>query len=180
MAIWQVPIFLVKEENILKCSEKHFFESLDGIKRILPEEKSWSESIRQFGNIGSTCLEIFYNDLGEDEIKLRLDLRNITKAHLQEIIRFANENELKLNYENELYEATMTNFKVIIKNSVAYKFVSNPKEFFDPQRCGWPSWRPGSVPFHAAIQWPCPYLRRSRPGPFCSPSCRRWYVRAAL
>ena len=88
MAIWQVPIFLVKEETMLKCSEKYFVESLEKIKKILPEEKSWSESIKQFGNIDSTCLELFYDDLGEDEIKLRLDLRSITKEHLDAIIEF--------------------------------------------------------------------------------------------
>ena len=127
MAIWQVPIFLVKKENMLKCSEKHFVESLDKIKKILLEEKSWSKSIKQFGSIDSTCLEISYND--EDEIILRLDLRSITKEHLETIIEFANENELDLSYENELYEATLTRFKEIIEKSVAYRFVNNPGGF---------------------------------------------------
>lgn len=131
MAVWQVPIFLVKEEDVLNCSEKQFLKSLDMIKEILKEEKSWSESIKQFGSIDSTCLEIFYDDVEEDEIGLRIDLRNIGKMHLQTIITFANDNKLKLSYENEIYEATMMNFKEIIEKSVAYKFICNPKEFFE-------------------------------------------------
>lgn len=131
MAIWQVPIYLIKKSGILNCSDKQFLKSLDTIREIFPEEKSWCKSIKQFGSIDSTCLEIIYDDLEEDEIRLRLDLRNITKEHLKILLKFINKNEFKLHYEDEVYEATMTNFKEIIENSIAYKFVCNPKGFFD-------------------------------------------------
>jgi len=132
MAIWQVSFLLVKRNGVLRCSDQNLLNSLEKLNAVFPEEKSWCENARQFGALESTCIQIFVSDNEEDdEINLRIDLRNITKVQIQNICDFVNENELQIEYENKLYEATMNNFVEILSRSDVYRFVRNPFGFFE-------------------------------------------------
>jgi len=126
MAIWQVSVFLVKKEKIYSCSEINLWNMLDELIKIFPEEKSWCDSIRQFGKLDSTCMEI---DVEDEEILLRIDLRNITKEQLEIIMRFADSNGLKIKYENKVEEPTLSNFVNIFKASDAHRFLDNPEGY---------------------------------------------------
>ena len=131
MAIWQVPIFLVRNENTGKHLDTNLWEFLDELMHFFPTEKSWCHSIRQYGKLDSTCIEINTED---DEIRLRIDLRNITKEQLETIIHFAVSNELKILRKNEAMEPTISNFFSIIKESNAYRFINNPEGYLQDIR----------------------------------------------
>lgn len=131
MAIWQVPIFLVRNENTGKHLDTNLWEFLDELMHFFPKEKSWCHSIRQYGKLDSTCIEI---NTEEDKIRLRIDLRNITKEQLETIIHFAVSNELKILHKNEAMEPTISNFFSIIKESNAYRFINNPEGYLQDIR----------------------------------------------
>lgn len=130
MAIWQVAFSLVNEEMNFKYFEPKFLSSVEKLKETFPEEKSWSESIKQFGSLDSTCIEIgFLDDVVVDNISLRIDLRNISQHQLQALCDFAKYTDLFLQYEDKLYDATIDNFISIFKKSNAYKFLTNPIKY---------------------------------------------------
>ena len=126
MAIWQVSIILVRKEKTKKYLDANLWIIPEEFMKFFPEEKSWSHSIRQYGDLDSTCIEIYAED---DELSLRIDLRNITKEQLEIINKFAVSNELKIKYKSEVIEPTLSNFINIIKESNAYQFMVNPKEY---------------------------------------------------
>lgn len=126
MAVWQVTISLVKKEGVFSYSMSELWNSISELIEYFPEEKSWCDSIRQFGKLDSTCIEI---DTECEEITLRIDLRSITQGQLDAIIGFSNSNELKISYEEQIYEPTLGNFVQIIKASNAFRFLNNPKGF---------------------------------------------------
>ncbi len=128
MAIWQVPFLLVKKEGGYAIDS--FLVSLQTLSMHFPEKPSWSNCLRQFGDVESTCLEIsFENTDIISEIELRVDIRSITLPQLCAICEFAKANDLVLNYEDEFYEATTDKFLTILKNSNAYQFVKDPIKF---------------------------------------------------
>lgn len=132
MAIWQVCFYLVNDEvknNNLKYSSLKF---LDVLNTTFCKKKSWCKLIEQFGNLDSTCFEFILN--GDDvveEISLRIDLRNITKAQLQIICAFAQKNNLYIEFEGELYDTTINKLITIVCTSNSYKFMQDPKEFLE-------------------------------------------------
>ena len=126
MAIWQVSIILVRKEKTEKYLDANLWKIPEELMKFFPEEKSWSHSIRQYGDLDSTCIEIYTED---DEISLRIDLTNITKEQLDVIIEFAVSNDLKIKNENQIIEPTISNFISIMKDSNAYRFINNPEGY---------------------------------------------------
>ena len=128
MAIWQVTMALTKEDESLCYQEKNFLDSLNDLNMFFPEKNSWCESIRQFGDLDSTCMEIDYKQV---ELSLRIDLRNITKEQLEAIIKFAISNGLKVKYNNMVVSPSFESFVNIIKSSNAYKFINDPNKYLE-------------------------------------------------
>ena len=132
MAIWQVAFRLVEEHKKVRCSDSIFLHSLKELNKIFPEEKSWCEDIKQYGTLDSTCMEMLVcNDRIEDGILCRVDLRNIRKYQLQKICEFAEMNELRIEYNNVFYEATIDNLIEIIRKSDAHDFLSDPYKYIE-------------------------------------------------
>ncbi|MBQ7048322.1 MAG: hypothetical protein IJN86_05175 [Clostridia bacterium] len=130
MAIWQVPFLLVKKEQGYAIDS--FLASLQTLSMHFPENPSWSNCLKQFGDIESTCLEISFEDTDViGEIELRVDIRSITLPQLCAICEFARANDLVLNYEGEVCEATTDKFLTILRSSNAYKFVKDPIRFIE-------------------------------------------------
>lgn len=128
MAIWQVSVFLVKKEKKNNSMGIELWNVLDKLNETFPEEKSWCDSIRQFGKLDSTCMEI---DIEDAEILLRIDLRNITKEQLEIIIQFAKSNDLKIRHENKIKEPSISNLIDIFKTSDAYRFLNDPERYLE-------------------------------------------------
>ena len=128
MAIWQVSVFLVKKEKKNNSLGIELWNEIDKLNETFPEEKSWCDSIKQFGKLDSTCMEI---DTEDEEILLRVDLRNITKEQLEIIIQFAKSNDLKIRHENKIEELSISNLINIFKTSDAYRFLNNPERYIE-------------------------------------------------
>ena len=148
MAIWQVSMYLVDRDKHLDCKTENFNKSLSVLMAYFPEIKSWSKSSRVFGDFESTCIEVDcyeeqsdecadYDgayDLGEykgDEISLRIDITKITREEITAICKFADINNLIVHYKCNIYEPTVENFKYIILNSEAKRFITDPHNYLN-------------------------------------------------
>ena len=129
MAIWQCTLFLVPLKKEINCFDNDFEKSLEKIKSILPEKKSWCKDIKQYGNLDSSCLEICTNGDVIDDISLRIDLRNITPNDLKLICEFAKTNNLLFESNNKLFDSNLQNLISILKSSTANRFLTNSKEY---------------------------------------------------
>ncbi len=131
MAIWQVSILLFSENEINYC-EDVFLNALTDFSKTFPQVDSWSERNLQFGNLDSTCLEIYKADEKiADEVSLRIDLRTLNMFELNEICKFVQNSALSMQYDGIVYKPTMKNLLCIIKNSKACRFAKNPLNFLD-------------------------------------------------
>lgn len=130
MAIWQVSLHLVNDNGQICYFDSDFQKSLQLLEITLPEEKSWCPSIKQFGKIDSTCLEIDCSSDGHiEEFSLRIDLRNITKPQVDIICEFANQNNLVIQHKNQTFECTTESISHILRQSEGMAFVKNPVQF---------------------------------------------------
>ena len=129
MAIWQVVLYYVKNGNNIDYSSPVFMSSLKKIEEFFPETKSWSETIKQYGELDSTCIEIDIDN--SDEIAIRIDLRSILKEQLQGLVNFALQNDFSIKYNDVFYEPSIDILITILRDSDASKFIVNPKEFLE-------------------------------------------------
>ncbi len=133
MAIWQTAIRLYCKGDKNHFDDEKIKKSIKKLSVYFPEESSWCERIRQFGNVESTCIELIYDNIETAnelvEISVRLDLRSITEEHLQSICTFARENNLLIGVCEDFYDPSIDGLKEIIKKSDAYKFITNPESF---------------------------------------------------
>lgn len=129
MAIWQVAFHYVKNGDNIDFKSSEFISSLKKIEEFFPESKSWCKTIRQYGELDSTCIEIDIDDC--DEISIRIDLRSISKEQLQVLINFAVDNGFLIKYNEVLYEPTISALTTILYKSDANKFMTNPVRFFE-------------------------------------------------
>ena len=127
MAIWQVALDLVKNDEHIDFSSPVLISSLKKIEEIFPKTKSWCKTITQYGKLDSTCLQF---DIDEnDAISIRIDLRNISIEQLQSLCEFAKENNLFIKYNNMIHESCIDTFLDIFRESKANKFLLNPETF---------------------------------------------------
>ncbi len=127
MAIWQVALHYIKNGNHIDYSASAFISSSKNLEEFFPETKSWCKTIRQYGELDSTCIEIDIDN--GDEISIRIDLRNISKNQLQVLLNFAIHNDLFIKYNDALYDPCMDTFITIFRESEANKFIKNPENF---------------------------------------------------
>ncbi len=127
MAIWQVSLSLVNGCKKILFSDPVFVSSLEKLEKTFPEVKSWCETLKQYGELESTCIEI--DVFNNDDIAVRIDLRNICKNQLDVLCEFALYNNLSIKYNDELYDASIDQFMEIFRKSEAYKFLLDSKNF---------------------------------------------------
>ena len=112
MAIWQVSLSLVNGCKKILFSDPVFVSSLEKLEKTFPEVKSIE-------------IDVFNND----DIAVRIDLRNICKNQLDVLCEFALYNNLSIKYNDELYDASIDQFMEIFRKSEAYKFLLDSKNF---------------------------------------------------
>ena len=131
MAIWQVAFHFIFEKT-LRFYDPVFQDSLLEFQQEFPEESSWSNTIRQYGKLDSTCMEIDVDSHGEViSICSRINLSCISKQQLELICHFAENNEFLIEYNDTLYEPTFANFLEICKMSPAYRFLKDPVKYLE-------------------------------------------------
>ncbi len=143
MAIWQVDCLIIPEERstaydpndedtLFSWAHLAFTEAMiDQIRAILPEEKSWTEEIKQFGNLDETCIKLIYTDDQLVEIGCRIDLRNLKKEIVNDLIELINCFNAELFYNHRIYRAEEAQLIDLLRGSDAYRFCKDPIEFFE-------------------------------------------------
>ncbi len=107
-------------------------DSINKIEQLLSRNKSWSDNVIQFGSLDETCMELIYSKRELKGVKIRIDLRNIKIDIMKSIITIINENDaLMLLPNGSILEPELDYLLDEIKKSDAYRFVKNPKEFFN-------------------------------------------------
>ena len=135
MAIWQVAMHFV-HKNDLCFNDPVLQETLSDFTQMFPEEKSWSETIRQYGNLDSTCMEISIDDYGYvDSVHARIDLRKVLPHQLELICDFAKRNGFLIEYR-KYCEPSYAALIEILKSSPAHRFLKDPAEYLERAKKG--------------------------------------------
>ncbi len=140
MAIWQFECMIIpkdRDRKNYKNNDQYISwigantpdDALIFLSNHFPFKKSWSYDIKQYGNNDSTCIELFLAGDNIEEIRCRLDLRNISKQLLTNILKFIDMINGEFYYNDNSYEANMKNIVKLIKNSDAARFCNNPLEY---------------------------------------------------
>ncbi len=106
----------------------------DQINRLsshLPVAKSWSNDAIQFGGSDSTHIQLFTENNNILEISCSIDLRNITIPEIEVIVDFMQNIKSVIFYENHVYEVSMHNLINLIKQSNAFAFCKNPRDYIE-------------------------------------------------
>lgn len=147
MATWQFDFSIIpKKEALKKINQGNisiapwdgYGISVSSIKELSKEfkqTKSWSDSIKQFGSLDETCIELCFEDKRFKKLKevsIRLDLRSLTKEKLLKVIAFISDNNaMILTQEEKLIEPEINLITGEIKKSDAYSFVKDPYGFLN-------------------------------------------------
>ncbi len=130
MAIWQLTFMLIPENEDFSqysLNEKSF--SL--LSNIFPMRKDTSFYDKFWGDEDSSCVGIFYYNDSIDEINVRIDVRDYTVEQLNAIVNFANANHLQIFYNAKKIITTLENLQMILTESDAYQYNSNPRLFLE-------------------------------------------------
>lgn len=107
-------------------------------KRILgfADQVEWtkrSQDVKTFGDNETNDITIVKGESGLlDEISFRIDLREIDKNFIDNVLTIVNDLDcILLDRQGNLFEPTVENLSDNIKKSNAFKFVTNPTDFLD-------------------------------------------------
>lgn len=131
MAIWQIAFQLVPS-NSLGFSDAFILDpqALKTLENEFPRGQSWHENNMVYGFLDGTCVELFYHESKLDEISVKIHVGEVSPKTICCIIKFAQYNDLKILYDDEIFEANMDNVTHLIKNSKAYLYIHNNSEFW--------------------------------------------------
>ena len=131
MAVWQFSFYLTENKDGVEPSVTSInHESLIRVAEILPVGESWLKNLQIYGDIDSTCLVLSYENQELQEISVRLDLRDLSKSVLTNVLSFIKSNKLRILLDNgENMEPTMETILRLIKNSDALKFCAEPSAY---------------------------------------------------
>lgn len=140
MALWQFDCMIIPNKNVFMDTKSDEILSWRDIKMssdigkiaqsILPLSKSWSEEILIYGDNDSTCIKLILEKEKMEEIMIRLDLRDLTKKMLMNIIEFINTISGKVLYNEKVYEAKIEVLIPLMKASDAGKFSIDQEKYF--------------------------------------------------
>lgn len=145
MAIWQLGFYLIPIETITdKLPFKQFLDesllewkskridrnSQKKLSNHLPMEKSWSNTILQYGNIESTCIEIATDIV---TIRVRLDLARITREVYESVLDFITANNCALYKLNtgECYQGNRSGLFQLIFDSKLFTIMRKNNKFLE-------------------------------------------------
>jgi hypothetical protein len=153
MATWQAAFRLVPNDSSKKLEGNVFGDSaaqddfevseswisfnrpadlLTAIKKILPYCKSWSEDLLIHGFADGDRIEVFLNNGVIDDVSVRIDMRNISRKFLIDIVSLAKKFQLHfLNSEGIIFLPSLVNIEYALRISPAFRFVHDPERFLD-------------------------------------------------
>jgi len=139
MAIWQNTFFICpKKDNI-----ERLIKNIDDIESIwnnyqfdinlfnffeqlLKKTDSWSESILLFGSEESTCIEVYFDELVINYVRIRIDFQLDSEMIFEKIIEFCKNHNLiifsedmfQLNLDIKLIKEFIFNSKQLMKYNI--------------------------------------------------------------
>lgn len=147
MATWQYDLNLISSSDINNNEiNEDTFDNLKGwnkdsvyqkiinlLSRDMKQSESWSEDVDIWGEEDKTCFKLFFDSGNITEINIRIDLRATQKRYVvNNIIELCEILDAKIvNSELNIIPLNKNDIIKDIKESGAYKFVSNPMEFLD-------------------------------------------------
>ena len=135
MAIWQFQCNIIPKRTNVKDLSLDEILSWEGMPQptnqiaFLEREKSWTSDIIQYGKSDETCLEFVFENGLLKEITCRLDLRNLTKSKLAEMLDYVKEINAMLWANGNVLSPQMEEVIEVMKRSEANRFCENPKEY---------------------------------------------------
>ena len=134
MAIWQVSFNAIDKDK-KNNDEDIFYWNKEPINvydiTFLKKCDSWTNDIKQYGDLQETCIELLEENGRIVEVSVRLDLRTQTRDLLIHILDYINRLDANIYYQKEILIPSMDNIKKIIMASDAYKYCHNPLNYFD-------------------------------------------------
>ena len=112
------------------------FDDIEKRIKTFADQVEWTngnQGMRTFGDNDTNDITISKTDLGQFEgMSFRIDLREIDKGFIDNILTVTKELDcLLLDSQGNLFEPTIKALVHNIKTSNAFKFVSNPTDFFN-------------------------------------------------
>ena len=139
MALWQFDFLIVPsgraetmdEDNLISWKGINIsLDILNYLNSILERKNSWSQKIQQFGKKDSTSIELYYDNDLIDEISCQLDLRNLSKRLLQDILEFIKQIGGNIYYNKNIYRPDFNTIVNLMKSSDAARFCNDPQKYF--------------------------------------------------
>lgn len=147
MAIWQYRFFVIEQSNVasmnvqplgdeedaeeyLRWDKSVVFDCLDRkLSALLSREKSWSETIRQYGRLDGTCVQIGVDDLGIQEIACSFDVRENKPDLWARMLAVFSDMGGCILHEGKIYENQWETIVESIRKSSAARFCKDPHLF---------------------------------------------------
>ncbi|QVK17258.1 hypothetical protein KHQ81_10225 [Mycoplasmatota bacterium] len=144
MAIWQYVFYIIPKDKFDKYDNLNITNIIDNItwegyeinensiktlSNILKPSKSWSEDIKQLGEIDKTCIEFIYENDVLENIEFRLDLRDITKDIINLILEFIRDNNALIVCDNKIINPEYKDITENIRLSKTFSFIKNPLHY---------------------------------------------------
>ena len=142
MATWQYTLKIIPEDfrgdTELAWEGREVFEdAIKELAKVFPMADSWDEHLEIYGDLQSTCVEVWREDGRVTQISTRLDLRNISEETAGDIVRFAQSiNGVFEEVDGKIVKPEMKDMNKGILASDAYQFVQNSNKFLDSKRIG--------------------------------------------
>lgn len=142
MAVWQFIFSVIPEAAAVKINNEVHNDhmlwdgfnvsnlSIKELSKMFKPTRSWSKSIRQYGSLDGTCVELIFEKSKLNEVSIRFDLRNLSQEQLLKIIKFIKDNNaIILTQGGVLLKPTLDSLIGEIKKAHALAFVKNPEEY---------------------------------------------------
>ncbi len=106
---------------------------------LLPRQQSWSDSIEMWGDENGDRVHAMLEGWRIVELVVRLDLRNPNRKLAEKLLRLARELEFDLeSSNNHRFSPSLAGLLATIRNSDSYRFIVEPKKFFEEALSEWP------------------------------------------
>lgn len=141
MALWQFSCLIIPKGREPQNFSEDQLVSWKGIElatnkiesadNFLPNVKSWSKEIQQYGKNDSTCIEVIFENNEIAEISCRLDVRDLSKQLIEEVVDYIDSLDGDVFCDGKIYPSDADTLLALVQQSEAIKFCKNPGSYFE-------------------------------------------------
>jgi hypothetical protein len=131
MAAWQTDFSLQPE---LRALPEDFRAQLDA---LLPRGRTWHEWQEAWGAEDGNRVEVWHDPRGATEVVIRVDLRELDPAWLEQLLAFARHVRRELwTPDGRVFGANLGELTLVLRGSPAWRFVREPEAYLRRVRLG--------------------------------------------